>query len=96
MTHLHSCLQQSKCLEPPSFPCLFTITGNPADVDFPPPNDVLSHDYDPVQMAEYFRRRPVAVLTRASTLLKEVTAFGLPVLVDLWTGKLQVGGKLEI
>ncbi|MEW5303771.1 MAG: hypothetical protein WDW36_006430 [Sanguina aurantia] len=72
-----------------------SYAGNPADADFPPPSDTLSHDYDPEQMAEYFRRRPVEVLTRASTLLKEITAFGLPLLVDLWTGKVQENEALR-
>jgi hypothetical protein len=55
-----------------------------------PQDDVLSHDYDAQAVARYFKRRPVMVAQRAAQLAAEMTSFGLPLLGDLWTGRLQV------
>jgi uncharacterized phage infection (PIP) family protein YhgE len=53
-------------------------------------DDVLTHDYDAAAVARYFKRRPVMVAQRAAQLAAEMTSFGLPLLGDLWTGRLQV------
>jgi hypothetical protein len=55
-----------------------------------PQDDVLTHDYDAQAVARYFKRRPVVVAQRAAQLAAEMSGFGLPLLGDLWTGRLQV------
>jgi hypothetical protein len=55
-----------------------------------PQDDVLTHDYDAQAVARYFKRRPVMVAQRAAQLAAEMSGFGLPLLGDLWTGRLQV------
>jgi hypothetical protein len=61
-----------------------------------PQDDMLSHDYDAQAVARYFKRRPVMVAQRAAQLAAEMSGFGLPLLGDLWTGRLQVGLCLRL
>jgi hypothetical protein len=61
-----------------------------------PQDDVLTHDYDTQAVARYFKRRPVMVAQRAAQLASEMAGFGLPLLGDLWSGRLQVGTILTI
>ncbi|KAF6265823.1 hypothetical protein COO60DRAFT_1633263 [Scenedesmus sp. NREL 46B-D3] len=55
-----------------------------------PQDDVLSHDYDAQAVARYFERRPVMVAQRAAQLAAEMAGFGVPLLGDLWTGRMEV------
>ncbi|EFJ53286.1 hypothetical protein VOLCADRAFT_115858 [Volvox carteri f. nagariensis] len=46
-------------------------------------SDELTHEYDPEAVAAYFSRRPLAV----------AASFGAALLVDLWTGRLEVNER---
>lgn len=52
--------------------------------------DVLTHEYDPAAVEAYFRRRPVLVAQRSLQLALEVAGFGINLLGDFATNKLQV------
>jgi hypothetical protein len=52
--------------------------------------DVLTHDYDPAAVEAYFKRRPVLVAQRSLQLSVELARFGLSLLGDLATNRLQV------
>jgi hypothetical protein len=51
---------------------------------------VLTHEYDPAAVDAYFRQRPVLVAQRSLQLALEVVGFGLNLLGDLATNRLQV------
>lgn len=53
-------------------------------------SDQLSYDYDADAVAAYFKRRPVLVAQRSVQLAMELTKFGLALLTDMWTSRLQV------
>jgi len=52
--------------------------------------DVLTHEYDPAAVEAYFKRRPVLVAQRSLQLALEMTNFGIRLLGDLATNRLQV------
>lgn len=62
-------------------------------------SDDLTHEYDPEAVARYFQRRPILVMQRSLQLAMEVANFGLSLLGDMWTGRLQVraadGGEAD-
>jgi aarF domain-containing kinase len=51
---------------------------------------MLTHEYDPAAVEAYFRRRPVQVAQRSLQLAMELAGFGLSLLGDLATSRLQV------
>jgi aarF domain-containing kinase len=53
-------------------------------------SDTLTHDYDPAAAEAHFRRRPVLVAHRSLQLAAEMARFGLSLLGDVATNKLQV------
>jgi len=83
-----------------SFPTLcFVAAGAIAAVAASVPSDAddtdsikdeLSHEYDPEQVAAYFKRRPVLVAQRSMQLAAEIAGFGVNILLDLWSNRLQV------
>lgn len=55
---------------------------------------MLTHEYDPAAVEAYFRRRPVQVAQRSLQLAMELAGFGLSLLGDLATNRLQVRRQL--
>jgi hypothetical protein len=51
--------------------------------------DVLTHEYDPAAVEAYFQRRPVVVAQRSLQLAVEVAGFGINLLGDFVTNRLQ-------
>lgn len=57
---------------------------------------VLTHEYDPAAVEAYFKRRPVLVAQRSLQLALELSGFGLALLGDLATNKLEVRGCVGV
>jgi aarF domain-containing kinase len=51
--------------------------------------DVLTHEYDPAAVEAYFQRRPVLVAQRSLQLAVELAGFGINLLGDFATNRLQ-------
>lgn len=60
---------------------------------FDPRDPPLSHEYDPEAVAAYFRRRPVAVASRAAALAAEAAALGAALAGDFATGRVAANEK---
>lgn len=73
-----------------SVPAEGAVVGGEDDI-----RDVLTHDYDADVVAAYFKRRPVLVAQRSLQLAAEMAKFGLALLMDLWTNRLQVRRPLR-
>lgn len=74
-----------------SVPAAGAVSGGEDDIC-----DALTHEYDAAAVATYFRRRPVLVAQRSLQLSAEIANFGLALLGDMWTNRLQVGRELSM
>eukprot|EP00955_Chlamydomonas_euryale_P013804 148988-Chlamydomonas_euryale.AAC.1 len=59
----------------------------------PQPAPHAPRSYDPDAVAEYFRRRPVAVAQRAAQVVVEMAGFGAALALDFATGRVQANEK---
>eukprot|EP00878_Enallax_costatus_P013271 GHUV01013874.1.p1 GENE.GHUV01013874.1~~GHUV01013874.1.p1 ORF type:complete len:1255 (+),score=498.10 GHUV01013874.1:389-4153(+) len=73
-----------------SVPPTEAVAGGDDDI-----RDVLTHEYDAAAVAAYFRRRPVLVAQRSLQLAGEMANFGVALLGDYWTNRLQANEHIR-